>query len=173
MDRETRNLRYTIRQELIGRHLDFHVAPPASVLDVGCGQGTRGLRLMQRGCTATGVELSAELLAKYQRDSSATGLNPELFHGEIEELDTLLAGREFDAVCAHGLLMYLDDPNRAISLTVEVGRPGRPDVNHVCEPGPEFGAQISLQPCDLGFCWWALRGSNPRPPPCKGGALAN
>ena len=26
---------------------------------------------------------------------------------------------------------------------------------------------------ELGFCalWWMLRGSNPRPPPCKGDAL--
>jgi 2-polyprenyl-3-methyl-5-hydroxy-6-metoxy-1,4-benzoquinol methylase len=30
------NLRNTVRQELIGRHLDDHVRDGASVLDMGC-----------------------------------------------------------------------------------------------------------------------------------------
>lgn len=109
------NLRNTIRQELIGRHLDQHVPDHSSVLDVGCGQGTQGLRLMGRGCAVTGVDPSAELLSRYRHDADAQGFDPELISGEIGELGVILGHRAFDAVCAHGLLMYLDDLGHAIA----------------------------------------------------------
>lgn len=109
------NLRNTIRQDLIGRHLSAHVEPATSVLDVGCGQGTQAIRLMERGCAVTGVEPSKELLHRFRTDATASGLNPELIEGEVDQLDTLLGDRVFDAVCAHGLLMYLDDPAQAIA----------------------------------------------------------
>ena len=113
------NLRNTIRQEIIGRHLDVHIAAGATVLDVGCGQGTQSLRLMGRGCVVTGVEPSSDLLARFRNDASDAGVSPELVQGEIDELDALLARRTFDAVCAHGLLMYLDDPGKAIAQLTE------------------------------------------------------
>lgn len=109
------NLRNTIRQELIGRHLDAHVRSGSSVLDVGCGQGTQGLRLMLRGCSVTGVEPSSVLLARFRSAASVAGANPELLQGKLGNLDAMIAGRTFDAVCAHGLLMYLDDAGRAIA----------------------------------------------------------
>ncbi len=108
------NLRNAIRQELIGRQLDHHIPSGATMLDVGCGQGTQAIRLMHRGCTATGVEPSPELLAMFGADAEEASLEPELLLGGIEQLDELVGTRTFDAVCSHGLLMYLPDTARAI-----------------------------------------------------------
>ncbi|MGZ4682218.1 MAG: class I SAM-dependent methyltransferase, partial [Acidimicrobiales bacterium] len=72
------NLRNTIRQELITRQLAHHVRPGMSVLDVGCGQGTQALRLAERGCRVTGVDVSPELLARFAGDADRAGLSVEL-----------------------------------------------------------------------------------------------
>ena len=40
-------------------------------MDCGCGQGTQALRLARRGYEVTGVDASAELLARFERDLAA------------------------------------------------------------------------------------------------------
>ena len=123
------NLRNTIRQELIGRQLAPHAEAGMTVLDVGCGQGTQALRLAARGCRVTGVEPSADLRARCAADASAQGLEIELLEGTIEGLGAVLASRRFDLVCAHGLLMYLDDRALAIAaLAARVGERGRVSI---------------------------------------------
>ena len=120
------NLRNTIRQELIARQLAPYATAGMTVLDVGCGQGTQALLLAARGCRVTGVEPSAPLRARCATDASKRGLVIELLDGTIEGLDAVLASRRFDLVCAHGLLMYLDDRAVAIAaLAARVGERGR------------------------------------------------
>ena len=109
------NLRNTIRQEVITRQLADHVPDGVSVLDVGCGQGTQALRLARAGCRITGVDASPRLLARFQADADAAGVPVELIQGEFAQLGDLLGDRRFDVVCAHGLLMYLDDRTAAVA----------------------------------------------------------
>jgi S-adenosylmethionine-dependent methyltransferase len=109
------NLRNVVRQEVIARQLAPHVRRGTSVLDVGCGQGTQGLRLAARGAVVTGVDPSRELLARFSADAARAGLSIEVFEGTIDSLPEVLADRRFDLVCAHGLLMYLDDRAGAIA----------------------------------------------------------
>ena len=62
-------LRDVVRQELVARQLAGELAPaPVPVIDLGCGQGTQALRLARRGYQVTGVDASAELLARFERD---------------------------------------------------------------------------------------------------------
>jgi S-adenosylmethionine-dependent methyltransferase len=103
------NLRNVIRQEVIARQLGDHADAGTSVLDVGCGQGTQALRLAARGCTVTGVDPSPELLGICAAEATSAGLEIELCRGDLDGLDGLLDGRRFGLVCAHGVLMYLDD----------------------------------------------------------------
>ena len=118
------NLRNAIRQEMIRRQLGDHVASGMSVLDVGCGQGTQAIGLARLGCAVTGVEPSAELRALCNESASAAGVEVSLIAGSLEALDALLGQRRFDLVCAHGLLMYLDDRAGAISILARRVTPG-------------------------------------------------
>lgn len=109
------NLRNVIRQEVIARQLADHVRPGMSVLDVGCGQGTQGVRLAQGGCAVTGVDPSAELLARFSTSAESADVSVELLHGTLDDLDALLGTRRFDLVCAHGVLMYIEDRTAAVA----------------------------------------------------------
>lgn len=119
------NLRNTVRQELIARQLRSHVRPGATVLDVGCGQGTQALRLARLGCAVTGVDPSPDLIGRARALASQDGLAIELLDGELADLDRLTALRRFDVVCGHGLLMYLDDVTVGVrTLAARVGDRG-------------------------------------------------
>ncbi|HQZ34324.1 MAG TPA: methyltransferase domain-containing protein [Ilumatobacteraceae bacterium] len=103
------NLRNTVRQEMVRRQLAGHVRPWMSVLDVGCGQGTQAIAMAALGCTVTGVEPSRQLRELCARAASERAVSIELLDGTIEELRAVTRYRRFDVVCAHGLLMYMDD----------------------------------------------------------------
>lgn len=118
------NLRNVVRQELIARQLHEHVSAGMRALDVGCGQGTQALRLAESGCRVTGVDPSPDLLDRFRSSAEANSLQVQLIVGAIDELDSVLGDRVYDIVCAHGLLMYLDDHERAITALVERVAPG-------------------------------------------------
>jgi S-adenosylmethionine-dependent methyltransferase len=118
------NLRNVVRQEIIGRQVADHVEAGMTVLDVGCGQGTQGLRLAEQGCVVTGVDPSHALLAEFASSAATAGCSVELHKGELDDLSELLGQRRFDVVCAHGLLMYLDDRAGAIARLAERVEPG-------------------------------------------------
>ena len=103
------NLRNVVRQEVMARQLGGQVEAGARVLDVGCGQGTQALRLAAGGCTVTGVDPSSELLGILAAAAASAGLEIELVRGDLDGLDAVLGHRRFDLVCAHGVLMYLED----------------------------------------------------------------
>lgn len=114
------NLRNTIRQELIARQLEEALSAgpvpgEGTVLDVGCGQGTQALRLLQRGYTVTGVDPSAELRGLFEADAVAIARDVELHEGQIDDLGDVLGQRTFSVVCCHGVLMYLPDRAEAIA----------------------------------------------------------
>lgn len=113
------NLRNSVRQELIRRQLAQHVAGDVSVLDVGCGQGTQAVELARRGCHVTGVDPSDDLLARLAETAQSVGVRVETLRGDIDDLSRIIGLRTFDVVCAHGLLMYLDDAEAAIARLTE------------------------------------------------------
>jgi S-adenosylmethionine-dependent methyltransferase len=109
------NLRNTIRQEMMRRQLALHARAGMRVLDVGCGQGTQAVELARLGCVVTGVEPSADLRTLCTAAAHDAGVGIELLVGTVEELGRAVDDRTFDLVCAHGLLMYLDDRPAAIA----------------------------------------------------------
>ena len=117
-------LRNVIRQEIIGRQLADLVRPGMHVLDVGCGQGTQVMGLASAGCHVTGIDPSEALLRLLAERASALGVEIEIIRGRVEDLDELVPGRRFDLVCSHGLLMYLEDRDVALSALAARTRPG-------------------------------------------------
>ncbi|MET9536210.1 methyltransferase domain-containing protein [Streptomyces sp. NPDC006553] len=105
-----------LRHDLVARRLLAELPTgPARVLDVGCGDGEMTLRLAAAGHRVTAADPSAEMLGTaVRRVGARPDLAPRIRFLEAG-LDSLpFAGERFDAVCCHGVLMYLDDPVGAI-----------------------------------------------------------
>jgi S-adenosylmethionine-dependent methyltransferase len=112
-------LRSVVRHEVVARQLARHLpAPPATVLDVGAGQGTLALRLARHGFDVTAVEPDQEMRSAFE--SALSDLSPDarrrvrLEEGALGRLPDSVAGRTFDVVCCHGVLMYLDAARPAV-----------------------------------------------------------
>ncbi len=121
------NLRNVIRQELITRQLNEHVQPGSSILDVGCGQGTQALRLVEQGHRVTGLDRSIALLDLCRTDAADRGLLIDLREGDLRDLDSMLfhpAPDSFDVVCAHGVLMYVEDRDDFVASLCRRVAPG-------------------------------------------------
>jgi SAM-dependent methyltransferase len=73
----------------------FGAGETRAVLDVGCGTGGHGLPLARRGYAVTGVDRSAEMLARAREKAAAAGLAVELERGDAR---SLRLERTFDAV---------------------------------------------------------------------------
>lgn len=122
-------LRNVVRQELVSRQLAEHLpAPPATVLDVGAGQGTQALRLARLGFDVTAVEPDSrmrdafEVALGQERPDVARRVHVEA--GRLGALPGVVTGRTFDVVCCHGVLMYLDAARPAIVELCALVAPG-------------------------------------------------
>jgi len=101
------------------------IAPGRRVLDVGCGFGLETLRLARRvqpGGAVTGIDLSEDFVAEARRRATAAGLDVDLVPGDAEALP--FPDDAFDVTRAERVLIYLDDPHRALAEIARVTRPG-------------------------------------------------
>jgi SAM-dependent methyltransferase len=122
-------LRDVVRQEVVARQLARELPPaPVRVIDLGCGQGTQALRLARRGFHVTGVDASADLLARFERDLAAepAGVRGRVRveHGLLEDYAERAGVSRFPAVLCHGVLMYAADPGPALRAIAALTAPG-------------------------------------------------
>ncbi len=124
-----------------------HVVEPAptTVLDVATGPAGVALQLAERStATIVGVDLSADMLARGQRNVAEAGRDDriELVLGKGEQLP--FADGAFDALTFTYLLRYVSDPAATIAELARVVRPG--------------GRMASLEFAVPGHwfwrCWW-------------------
>ena len=85
-----------------------------SVLDVGCGTGRHSIELAKRGYSVTGLDLSAEMLAKAVTKAEAENVKVEWVRSDATQF--AFPGKFDAAIClcegALGLLSQTDDPIR-------------------------------------------------------------
>ncbi|MFI5986964.1 class I SAM-dependent methyltransferase [Streptomyces sp. NPDC051555] len=100
-----------LRHDITARRIMAEVGQqPARILDVGCGDGEMVLRLAAAGHQVTGVEPSEGMLttaAKRVADVPELAARVTLLAGDIYALP--FDDGAFDAVCCHGVVMYLPD----------------------------------------------------------------
>ena len=121
-------IRDAVRQELVARQVDQHLPrPPATILDVGCGQGTQTIRLARRGYDLIGLDSSAEMLATFAAaiaDEPAVRPRVRLVQGPAERLGDYVTDMSVDAVLCHGVLMYVAEPRPLVDAMARAVKPG-------------------------------------------------
>jgi len=124
-------LRDVVRQEVLVDQLRAVLGAPrpgATVLDVGCGQGTQAIQLARAGHRVVGLDLSEDLLERFEVSLAAeppdVAERVRLVHAEASTAHNL-PGAPFEVVLCHGVLMYVDDlADFAKSLSAAAGDPG-------------------------------------------------
>jgi demethylmenaquinone methyltransferase/2-methoxy-6-polyprenyl-1,4-benzoquinol methylase len=127
--------RYDLLAELLSfgqngrwrRELVTHIAPgrPHTILDVATGTAGVAIALAREtDARITGVDISAEMLARGRERVRAAGLDGriELEVGRAEELG--FGASSFDAVSFTYLLRYVADPRGTIAELARMLRPG-------------------------------------------------
>ncbi|GAB3684754.1 class I SAM-dependent methyltransferase [Angustibacter aerolatus] len=122
-------LRNVVRQHVVTRQLQVHLpAEPASVLDVGAGQGTQAIALAQAGHDVLGVEPDETMRAAF---AAAAATQPpdvrarlQVVDGRLGALAEAIGERRFDVVCCHGVLMYLPSSREAVVELSDLVAPG-------------------------------------------------
>lgn len=115
-----------LRHDLVARRVLAELPDrPSRVLDVGCGDGEMTLRLAVAGHRVTACDPSAGMLAAAARRLRARpGLAPRVGFLEAGLDDLPFEVEQFDSVCCHGVLMYLDEPATAITRLAGLVAPG-------------------------------------------------
>jgi SAM-dependent methyltransferase len=109
------------------------VAPPANVLDVGCGSGWTSYLFCQAGYTSvTGLDLNA---AAFECPH-----HPNLTLVEGSGMELPYPEAMFDVVASHQALEHMPDPERAIKEMLRVLKPG----GTFCLVGPNLLSLLQL-----------------------------
>lgn len=115
----------------LGTIMQLLPAPPARVLDLGCGAGWTSTFLGLRGYHVTGQDIAPDMLALARENKRRYGaLNLDFIEGDFEHLP--FAG-EFDAALFYDCLHHCDDEVAALRAVYRALKPGGILVTH--EPG--------------------------------------
>jgi SAM-dependent methyltransferase len=98
------------------------IEPGARVLDVACGTGGVALRAARAGAAVTGIDISADQLAKARRTAEEEGLAIRFDEGDCQELP--YADAEFDAIASAFGAVFAPDHARTAAELARVCRPG-------------------------------------------------
>ncbi len=100
-----------------------------SVLDVGCGTGRHSIELARRGYSVTGLDLSAEMLAKAAAAAKTAAVDVEWIRSDATSFS--LPNKYDAAIClcegSFGLLSQMDDPiAQPLSILCNISRSVKP-----------------------------------------------
>ena len=87
-------------------------APPASILDIGCGTGSLSVVLAGLHYDVTGIDLSKAMIARAETKSKAAGYS--ILFKVMDALNPDFLGQQFDVILCRHLLWALPDPALAL-----------------------------------------------------------
>lgn len=120
-EQQLRKLGYQIPEALARVVLPLlEVYRPARVLDLGCGTGLMGAALAPSGALITGIDLSAEMLAR----ATAGGHYAQLVKSDLVEYLRAAGAGTFDAVLATDVFVYLGELEPAFEGAARALVPG-------------------------------------------------
>ena len=124
-------------QAALARLVAFAALPPAAhVLDAGCGPGLVAEAFLSAGCRVTGVDLSAEMVARARARCAPFGDRGSFSRQRVQDLPAEAA---FDAAVSRFVLHHVQDPAGFVAAHAARVRPGGAVVasDHVADPEPE------------------------------------
>ncbi|MEV4429525.1 methyltransferase domain-containing protein [Streptomyces sp. NPDC049602] len=114
-----------LRHEIVTRRVLEELGDePARVLDVGCGDGEMVLRLAAAGHRIIGTDVSSDMLKRAEEKVAAAGLDDRVRLIEADIYELPFESEAFDAVCCHGVVMYLPDSAEPIANLARLVAPG-------------------------------------------------
>lgn len=108
------------------RYLDRYIKPGDRVLDIGGGPGRYALRLAQKGCEVTLLDLSPENVRFARAKANEQGLTLHAVEGDARTADVTVKG-PFDHVLLMGPLYHLQeetDRAKAVNASLRLLKPG-------------------------------------------------
>ncbi|MFC4590714.1 class I SAM-dependent methyltransferase [Sphaerisporangium corydalis] len=112
-----------VRAAWAARIRSWTPAPPADVLDLGCGTGSLSLLLAERGHRPVGVDLSPLMVQRARHKLATAGFDVQTLVGDASD-PPAEAGSSFDVVLSRHLLWTLPDPEGALRRWTRLLRPG-------------------------------------------------
>jgi SAM-dependent methyltransferase len=143
------SLKGRVRVHVVHRQLLAHLpAPPAAVVDIGGGAGHQSLPLARLGYEVSIVDPSPAMLAKaaeaLRREEPAVQHRVRLVEASGEQAPEVLAGRTFDAVLCHGVLIYVEQPEPLVAALCALAAPGGV-VSIVAQNAKTFAVRPALE----------------------------
>lgn len=114
----------------IGQVLAHLPAPPAKILDIGCGTGWTSTFLAQRGYDVLGIDIAPDMIGFAQRAARPAGLKLDFAVGDYESMN--FSG-EFDGAVFFDSLHHAENAEDALMAAHRALRTG--GVCVVSEPG--------------------------------------
>ena len=120
---------------------DFSRWQRKDVLEIGCGIGTDSVNFVRNGAHLDIAELSEESIRIAEKRLATYGLEANFFHGNAEELDTLLPpDKKYDLIYSFGVIHHTPHPERVVAA-----------VAQRLKPTGEFRLMLYSR-----FCWKVL-----------------
>ncbi len=100
----------------------FSVKKGMKVLDIGCGTGNFSMKLAQKGCKVTGVDISEDMLSVAREKAKESGLDIEYY--PVDVYDLKFKDECFDAIFSMAAFEFIKEPQKAMDEIFRVAKKG-------------------------------------------------
>ena len=100
----------------------FEPKAEEKILDVGCGTGNFSIKLAQKGCEVTGIDISEPMLEKAAEKAKKLNLDIDFKKANVVNLE--FEDNHFDSVFSMAAVEFISDPEKAMQEMKRVVKPG-------------------------------------------------